>query len=101
MQLIEILLPLYDNEGRSFTHSKFNRIRDALTRRFGGVTMFKRAPAEGLSQQGSAVTRDDIVIFEIMTNDLDTRWWAQYRTRLEKQFRQDRVVVRASKIELL
>jgi hypothetical protein len=101
MRLIEILLPLYDNDGRLFAHSKFNRIRDALARRFGGVTMFKRAPAEGLSKRGSAVTRDDIVIFEIMTGELDRRWWTQYRARLEKQFRQERVVVRASEIEVL
>ena len=101
MQLIEILLPLRDNDGRAFAHSKFNRIRDALTRRYGGVTMFRRAPAEGLSKEGSAVTYDDIVIFEIMIDGLDQRWWTRYRKGLEKQFRQARVVVRASEIELL
>jgi hypothetical protein len=36
-----------------------------------------------------------------MTEKLDRRWWKNYRAGLEKDFRQDRIIVRASKMDLL
>jgi hypothetical protein len=36
-----------------------------------------------------------------MTAQLDRQWWKNYRGRLEKQFSQDRIIVRASTIDLL
>jgi hypothetical protein len=101
MYLVQLLLPLYDNSGRPFAPAKLNRVKTLLTRSFGGITMFRRSPAEGLSEEGSGVVRDDIVIFEVMTAQLDRQWWKNYRGRLEKQFSQDRIIVRASPIDLL
>ena len=101
MYLVQLLLPLYDNAGRRFPQSKLNRVKIRLTRAFGGITMFKRSPAEGLSEQASGVVRDDIVIFEVMTPALDRRWWKNYRVRLEQEFSQDRIIVRASTISVL
>ena len=43
---------------------------------------------------------DEIVVFE-MTEALDARWWRNYRLQLERDFRQDKIVVRASTITLL
>jgi hypothetical protein len=40
-------------------------------------------------------TRDDIVIFEVMTVDLDHAWWTTFRRELEERFRQDTLIVRA------
>ena len=101
MYLVQLLLPLYDNKGRRFPQAKLNRVEDLLSRRFGGITMFKRAPAEGLSRRGGGMKHDEIVVFEVMTDALDRSWWGKYRTRLEQRFRQDCVVIRASKIELM
>jgi len=36
-----------------------------------------------------------------MTATLDRKWWTRYRARLEKQFKQDRIIVRASTIDVL
>jgi len=101
MYLVQLLLPLYDNSGRPFAPTKLNRVKTLLTRTFGGITMFRRSPAEGLSAEAAGVVRDDIVIFEVMTGELDRQWWKNYRGRLEKQFSQDRIIVRASTIDLL
>jgi len=102
MYLVQLLLPLYDNKGRRFPRAKLNRVEDLLAKRFGGITMFKRAPAEGLSRRGGGgMTHDEIIVFEVMADELDRSWWASYRARLEQRFRQDYVVVRASKIELM
>ena len=96
MFLVEILLPLYDNEGRAFGAAEFDRVRDELAARFGGVTAFRRAPAEGVWAEGGEVSRDRIVIFEVMADALEREWWAAYRRGLEARFRQEKLVVRAT-----
>ncbi len=101
MYLIEIFLPLYDNEGRAFAREDFDRVRHELTDRFGGVTAFSRAPAEGVWKEGGEETRDQIVIFEVMADRLDREWWAKFRARLEQQFRQDELLVRVTTVERL
>jgi hypothetical protein len=47
MHLIEIFLPLRDNQGFAFATSDFAGIRKTLTEKFGGLTAFSRVPADG------------------------------------------------------
>ena len=102
MHLIELFLPLYDNAGHAFTQAKFNRVRRELTKRFGGVTAFTRVPAEGIWQKESGtVTRDEIFILEVMTDELDRNWWAQYSEALRQRFQQETLLIRATVTELL
>jgi hypothetical protein len=95
MHLIEILLPVRDNHGRRFPEIKFIEIREALTGRFGGVTAFTRAPAQGTFDDKGKLQHDDIVIFEVMVESLDRDWWSAYRAMLEDEFAQDEIVIRA------
>lgn len=99
--LIQILLPLYDNAGAPLLRKLYARVREELTGKYGGLTAFSRAPAEGLWQEGSGTKRDDIVVFEVMADQLDRTWWQGYRRDLERAFRQEAIVVRAQKLELL
>ncbi len=101
MFLVEILLPVYDNEGRAFGAGEFNRVRDELAARFGGVTAFRRAPGEGVWAEGGGVSRDLVVIFEVMAATLERGWWADYRRELEARFRQEKIVARATAFEEL
>lgn len=99
---MQILLPLYDNEGQHFGEEAYARTRAELTAQFGGMTAYQRAPARGLWTTGEGeVARDDIVIFEVMAPALDREWWASTRKRLQARFRQDALVVRAMAVELL
>jgi hypothetical protein len=95
--LIQILVPLYDNDGHEFEALDYVRLRGELADRFGGVTAYTRAPARGVWKHDSTgeTQRDDIVIFEVMTDRLDRAWWAGFRKHLEAHFRQDTVIVRA------
>lgn len=96
MYLVQILLPLYDNDGHAFDAREYADLRSELADRFGGVTAYTRAPARGVWKGDSGeTTRDDIVIFEVMTADLDRPWWTGFRKELERRFRQDSVIVRA------
>jgi hypothetical protein len=101
MNLVQILLPLADNEGRRFGPAAYAHVRAELSERFGGITSFTRAPAEGVWTEGGHTNRDDIVVFEVMCRDLDRSWWEQYRARLEDRFQQEAIVLRAIKVEML
>jgi len=100
MQLIEILLPLRDSDGRPFDAEIWTKVRDELVEGFGGLTAFTRAPAEGLWEKKEGERgRDEFVIFEVMAETLDRNWWRAYREELERRFRQDDIVVRGREIE--
>jgi hypothetical protein len=100
--LVQILLPLRNNQGEPFPKKAFDQVRDELTESFGGVTFYRRSPAEGLWKPGAGdVNRDDVVIFEVMTETLDRRWWRGYRDELAGRFCQDDLVVRAIGAERL
>jgi hypothetical protein len=101
MHLIEILLPLNDNNGDPFEPGKYAAIRKELTERFGGLTAFTRSPAQGTTTDGGKTVHDDIVVFEVMTDRLDPDWWRNYRRQLERDFSQHSIVVRASAVTLL
>ncbi len=102
MHLVQILLPLYDNDGGAQPEGLFGAVTAELTQRFGGLTAYTRAPAEGLWKEGEgAARRDDVVVVEVMSEALDRGWWRAYRSSLEERFRQEVVVVRAHPVEML
>jgi hypothetical protein len=102
MHLVQILLPLYDNDEQPFGREPFDRVRAELTDRFGGVTLYMRAPASGAwKEDGGHVEHDQIVIVEVMDDALDRPWWAAYGQTLQARFRQDELVVRALPAERL
>ena len=99
--LVQILLPVYDNDGHRFPSAPYNEVRTKLRQMFGGLTAYSRAPAEGVWESGTTVTRDDIIVVEVMVDLLDCVWWSAYRRDLERLFRQDQIVVRAQDYEPL
>jgi hypothetical protein len=102
MHVIEIFLPLKRNDGSPQPGSLFTQVRGELVEQFGGLTAFTRAPAEGLWEKESGeVDRDSIVIFEVVAESLDRRWWQDYRHRLEQRFEQEAVLIRAQAAERL
>lgn len=101
MHLIEILLPLRDNQGRAFDPALLAGVREALVEKFGGLTAFSRSPAEGLWEEGGERSRDEVIVIEVMSDYLDRDWWRRFRERLERDFRQKEVVVRARQAERL
>ena len=96
MYLIQMLLPVRDNEGNAFPRAELDRVRQELTERFGGATAYLRAPAAGLwKDEEGDVAPDDVVIVEAMAAHLEREWWRLYREELERRFRQEEIVIRA------
>lgn len=101
MHVVEVFLPVYDRRHRRFAKNKFDRVRDELADRFGGVTAFRRAPAEGLWRTRRGRVHDEIVVYEVMVERLSVRWWKRYRGELEDRFDQDRILMRAHALRIL
>jgi hypothetical protein len=102
VHLVQVLVPVYDNTGEPFPREAFARVRRELTGRFGGVTAYTRAPAEGSWEDDQGrVHHDDVVVMEVMVETLEREWWSAYRVELAGRFRQVELVVRATAMESL
>jgi hypothetical protein len=102
MHLVQLFLPLYDNEGQAFARAMFDRVGDELTERYGGVTAYRRSPAEGLwKEQDGDLNRDDVVIYEVMAEEMDRAAWKRYGEELSRRFSQDEMMIRAIEVERL
>jgi hypothetical protein len=100
MYLVQLLLPLYDNDGHAFQPEAFTDVRRELTDRFGGVTAYARAPARGIwKESDGTLIRDEIIIYEVMVDDLDRSWWSGFCERMRERFAQDELVIRALPME--
>jgi hypothetical protein len=102
MHLLQLLLPVYDAAGKPFAKALFDQTRAELAERHGGVTAYLRSPAVGLWEDESGeCVRDDLVLFEVMTAELDRAWWRRYRGELERRFAQDEILLRVTPVEQL
>ena len=103
MYLIELFLPLADNNNQAFESEYFEEVQQHLTEKFGGLTAFTRNPAEGLWKQGksSKVHHDNIIIFEVFASTLDKPWWKRYKEELKTTFQQKDLIIKVVKIELI
>ena len=102
MRLIQILLPLYDNAGRAFPKQLVDHVRQELTDTFGGVTLYLRSPAVGAWESESGIIcRDDVILVEVMVEAVDEAWWTAYRQKLEQRFSQEKIVIRATDVDIL
>src|SRR5438132_768830 len=56
--LVQLILPVYDNDGAPIGRALFAQVRRELTERFGGVTAYTRAPAEGMWESSAVPSAD-------------------------------------------
>lgn len=96
MYLFQILVPVNTEVGQG----PLDQISAELKEKFGGVTSYSRAPAEGLWEKSEAQTvKDAIVVVEVMTESKDNEWWMNYRNALEKRLSQEEIVIRVIETE--
>src|SRR5438309_698010 len=50
---IQVLLPLARPDGRPVTSAEFDSVKSELAERYGGITAYAQAPAEGLWRDGA------------------------------------------------
>ncbi len=102
MHLIQIFLPLYDNNKQAFDRTLYDELRTGLKDQFGGVTFYRNASVEGLWKDETGKTNyDELIIAEVMISDLDKDWWQQFKKRLEQIFKQEEILIRSIVFEKL
>jgi hypothetical protein len=75
MNLIQLRLPLHNNNKQPFPREEFDHVHNELAKRFSSITAFRRSPAEGVWREGQGdVSHDEVVIFEVMTGQLNREW---------------------------
>jgi len=98
--LIQLLLPTRDNQKQPIAGHHFAGVQAKLAEQFGGVTAYQRSPASGLWKGcDGAVDGDEVVMVEVQAEVLDREWWRAYR--LDREFRQDTILMRAMRIETM
>jgi hypothetical protein len=101
MHLVRLYLPVRDNAGQAFPVAMFRTIEAELSHRFGGVTAHLAAPASGLWRESGKLHADEVVIFEVLTDEADRDWWTAYRERLARDFRQKQILLMLQAVEVV
>lgn len=96
MNVVEVFLPLDTGRGEPIPLETIEELVAGLSDRFGGATAYTREPALGLWRRATTIERDRIIVIEVMVDQLDERWWSDYRQLLEREFSQERVLIRAT-----
>jgi len=99
--MVEIFLPLARQDGTPQPADCFTQTRSELVEHCGGVTIYARAPAEGLWRDGTEVVADQVVVFEALDRAYEAEWWQAYKRRLCERFEQDEVMVRVIRARLV
>ncbi|MDQ3206678.1 MAG: hypothetical protein M3Q40_09315 [Pseudomonadota bacterium] len=102
MHLIQIFLPVRDNDGQPYPQPLLDQVREELTVKFGGSTAFLRSPAVGAWDGGSGeVSRDEVILIEVMAEAVDHGWWFRFRSDLQQRFGREEMLIRATTVERL
>ena|ERR1700759_3915771 len=101
MILLQILLPLFRNDGRRFPSTYYAKVRSALLKRFDGLTVYARSPAQGTWRNGKENHKEQIIVYEIVAPKFETAFWKKYRRELERQFCQEEVMIRYNDIKMV
>jgi hypothetical protein len=100
--LVQILLPVLDQQGAEYDKQLYRDLARDLTNRFGGFTAYTQSPATGYLEDGPGrVVREPIVVYEVMVENLERTWWAALRERLEIEFAQGDLIVRSHEVQRL
>ncbi len=95
-------MPVFDQDDKAFSAEIYAPIIKELTDIFGDITIYTRTPATGLWKEGIAqVVKDDIIEYEVMTEEVESLWWKDYKEQLRIKFNEDELIVRSTSIELL
>jgi hypothetical protein len=102
MYLIQILLPLTDENKVPFPTHYYTELTAMLTEKFGGVTAYMRSPATGLWKEDESTTvKDEIAVLEVMTRRLDVEEWKGLKDDLKSKFRQEEILMRSFEVTVL
>jgi len=97
--LIQLLLPLQDENGEVFPAARYAKVHKQLIEKFGGLTLYQRNPAEGYWKNGSSKTiKEPMLVHEVLSGAIEEDFWKQLKSSLMKEFRQQDIQITCSRI---
>ncbi len=102
MREFEIYVPLHYNDGTAIEPGKLDRLRQRLFDFFGGLTDTRQHNA-GVWKVGNVVFRDEIVIYRVLAvkQHPARRFLMDLKVELEKDLKQEEILIVERKIEVL
>lgn len=92
MPRYEFQLPITFNDGSTIPDELFTQVRDELVERFVGFHVLSPgSPAEGWWKPGTVLHRDDMLIYQVDTEEDEGEFFQQYKKVLEERFKQDEI----------
>lgn len=92
--LVQLFVPLTDQHGQAFPEHYFGELSAELKERFGGVTIYSRSPAKGIwKTENEQTSQDELLIYEVLINKKETDFWLKLKTKLEKQLKQQEILI--------
>lgn len=101
MVLIQIFLPIKDNEGKDLPAQEYISLRTLLTEKFGGITTYSRSPARGIWKEKNRTNKDEIIIYEVLVKEMDMPWWKSLKEKLEATLSQEQILIRSWPCQLI
>ena len=102
MQLVQVFVPVIWKDDTARFVSEVSEVVQELTERFGGATSFVRGTAEGRwKNEDGNVETDEVVVVEVQVGEISIPWWSALKTRLERRFGQDEILVRYHDVHAL
>ena len=97
--LMQLVLPTHNNAGEAFADQIWEDLKTRLVDKFGGVTAFRRSPAQGVwSPTPDRRASEDVFMVEVMTDALDVAWWAALQQEFEASLDQEHIIIRAIQV---
>jgi inorganic pyrophosphatase len=102
IKLIQLFLPVVDRDGRPFPKKFFDQVKKKLAEKFDGLSVYTNSVADGYwKNDTNSIEKDQLLVYEVMANKIDLNYWAKLKASLEKQFKQELVVVRCLSMNLI
>lgn len=101
--LFEIFLPLKNDKGKPFPKRHFDSLREMLVEKFGGVTLYHRSPVTGVwdNPKTTKKEKDELIIYEVMAASGNEAFWEQLKQDLENKFKQVKIIIRSSSMNII
>ncbi|RDC55742.1 inorganic diphosphatase [Pedobacter chinensis] len=91
-QLIQLFLPFPKS---SAAEKKLSQLETVLTKKFGGISIFNQTPVSGKWRKNGKTEQDELIVFEVMAATFELNYWKTLKTKLEKDFHQQEILLRS------
>ncbi len=101
-KLIQLFLPTTSENGKAFPGTYFHAVKQKLGKKFDSLSVYLKSPLIGnIKNDEPTLAKDTVLVYEVISDTVETDYWSQYQQFLQKQFKQDYIVIRCLDMGLI